>query len=148
MARIYRLTDRIEVKVKDINFKLSPLSISQKSELHAHITKGSANGDTGEILKASMKAIKFTVKDLTGVDDIDDKPYELSFDGDGCLSDECVEDLMNMEYNQNIIAMCVAMAQGTPEEFTGADGKPLEGVKRIHKAKAKGKAKKVSKSPN
>ena len=141
MATIYRLTDRIEVKVHDITFKLSPLSLSQKSELHAHITLGSATNDTGEILEASKKAIKFCVKALSGVEDANGDPYELEFDADGNLTDDGVEDLMNMEYCQNIVAMCVAMSQGTPQEFLDASGKPLEGVKRVHKAKGKGKAK-------
>ncbi len=147
MAKIYRLTDRIDVKVHDLTFKLSPLSMSQKQELHSHVSKGNSAGDMGEILTATRKAIKYCVKGISGLEDCDGNDYELSFDGDGSLSDECVEDLLNMEYQEEIALMCMTIANKVPEEFLHADGTPMKGISRVKKP-AKTPKKRKSNSPN
>ncbi len=40
MARIYRLSDRITVKVDDLIFKLAPLSTHQKTEIQQAMLVG------------------------------------------------------------------------------------------------------------
>lgn len=141
MRKIYRTTDRIIVKIEDLTFKLAPLSFSQKTEIHNHINKGSVDNNTTEILNASRKAVKYCVKDVEGLVDIDDNPYQLEFENE-VLTDTCVDELLNMELNQQIITVCAAMSNGTPEEFVDGEGKPIPGVKRVKKPAKKNKGKK------
>lgn len=147
MAKIYRLSDRIDVKVHDLTFKLSPISLSQKQELHTHVANGNSTSDMGEILAATRKSIKYCVKGIIGLEDCEGNEYELSFDKDGSLSDDCVEDLLNMEYQEQIALMCMTMANKVPEEFLNVDGTPMEGVSRVNKP-AKAQKKRKSNSPN
>jgi len=141
MTVIYRSTDRIPVKIKGLELKLSPLSYSQKAELHSHIAVGTASGDTGEILTASRKAVKYCVKEVSGLTDMEGNEYKLSFEN-GILTDDCVDELLNAEFNQELIGICAAMSNGVPEEFLDSTGKPMKGVSRVKKPK-RGK-----KSPN
>ena len=144
MAKIYRLTDRIEVKLHDLKIKLSPLTLDQKTEIHSLVQEGAQKSDTTLILKATRIALKYCIKEIQGLQDMDDGDYELEFDDNGHLSDDNVEDLLNMSYSQELATICSTMAGGIPENnFVGSDGKPLKGVSIIKKAKRKGK-----KSPN
>ena len=147
MTIIYRVTDRIKVKVGDMEFKLSPLSLSQKNELQTIAFKGQQTGNQADILEAASKAIKYCVKEVSGIYDTGGNEYKMDFDDSGCLSDECVDDLLNLECGLAVMNMCAAMSRSTPEEFTNPDGTKMEGVKRVHTEKPT-KKKKSSKGPN
>jgi hypothetical protein len=145
MATIYRPSDRIEVKVDDLSFFLSPLSMSQKQELLARVASGSSAGDLNSVLVSIRMALKYTIKDVKGLIDSDGNAYKVSFDEDGYLSDDDIDGILNLEYSESINLMCMSMANKVPEEFLGADGKPLKGVSRVRKPAKKPRGKK---SPN
>lgn len=130
MAKIYRLTDRISVKVGDITIKLSPLTLHQKTEVQQAMMLGRLKGDVAEATRGLVLSLKYSVKDISGVTDSEDSPYQLQFDGEH-LSDSCVEDLLNLEITQKLTLICSSLVNGIPKEFTDAAGNKLEGVEIV-----------------
>lgn len=138
-SRIYRVTDRLVYQVNELTVEFSPMSLHHKeivrpimnSAMKIRIVKDSKGNDTQLIdqdvaimTTAVEKALKFSVKSISGLFDADDEPYELSFDKDGNLTDECVSDLMNIQEQAGISYICGRLiSQASPV----VDGLP-EGV--------------------
>jgi hypothetical protein len=90
-----------------------------------------ANGDMDAAMKAVVKAMKMSIKDVKGLSMFDslgqEVDYKLDFNGEE-LSDETVNDLLNMPYSQKISSVCTGLLAGVPDKIMGSDGEPLEGV--------------------
>jgi hypothetical protein len=134
MARIYKRTDRISVKIDDIVVKLAPLTISQKTEIQQAMLEGSKKTDIREATRGIALAIQYSVKGIEGVQDSDGNPYALQFEG-GNLTEACVDDLMNLELTRKLTLVCVAMVKGVPSKFTDEQDKDLEGVELVNPSK-------------
>jgi hypothetical protein len=134
VARIYRTTDRIAYKIGDLEIKISPLDLHDKSTLHALIAKGQG-GDIASLLAGSSHAIKCAVKSVSGLQNEDGTPYQVEFDDSSkYLSDECVADLLNLSESNSMISLCAQLIGGIPntlpEGITLADdGKKSPNVK-------------------
>ena len=125
MAKVYRLSDRIRLKVDDIEVVIGPLSIHQKSEVEA---VSSASG----LLKATLVAMKYAIKDVKGLVDMNNQPYELKRNEDGSLSDESLDDLFNLEMSFKLSSIALQLINTIPSEFVDINtGKKLEGVEFI-----------------
>lgn len=125
MAKIYRVTDRIPVKVDDIVVTISPLTIQQKSEVEAI----GASGGSAALLNASLKALKYAIKDISGLENADGSGYKLEFDPDGSLSDACLDDIYNIQQSLKLITISLNLVNNIPDEFYDpVTGVPLEGV--------------------
>lgn len=116
MARIYRTTDKISYKVGELEIKISPLSVHNKSILHDFMTKG-RNGDQKALIDGSSFALKASLKEVTGLEDIDGKPYTLSFDDSGLVTDACIDDLLNIEESTKLISLCSLLIAGIPSNL-------------------------------
>ena len=128
MAIIYRKTDRIWVNIHDIQIAIAPLSYHEKSEISKLMVDG-------KIASAAVASIKACLKDIKGLKRTDGTDYRLEFDGDK-LSEESVDDLMNLEHSKDMILVCLKMLANVPDEFTDAEtGKPLEGVSIVKENK-------------
>lgn len=125
--KIYRTSDKIEIKVDQISVFISPLSFQQKMEIQDYMSKA-AMGDMDSAMKAVRTAVKFCVKDIKGVTDQNNEPYKLEFQDDKHLSDNCVDDLLNMPVASKISAICTSLMGGVPEKILDHEGKELEGV--------------------
>lgn len=120
--KIYKISDRIKIKIGDIVVKVSPLSFAQKSEIQADLIKFQQSKDIKDLMDSSFKAIKYAVKEIENID------YQLEFEGN-VLTDACVEDLLNCEINNQLVAACIAFLNGVPNQIINAEtGKPLEGI--------------------
>lgn len=128
--RIYKTSSRIEVKIEGLSIFVSPLSYHHKMELQDLMVKA-ADGDMDSAMKAIVKALKVSVKDIQGVRTLnesgEDVPYVLEFQGDE-VSDDCINDLLNMPISNKITAVCTSLLGGVSDKIMGPDGKPLEGV--------------------
>lgn len=126
MARkIYRTTDRIPVKIDDIVIEIAPLSFEVKSNIQANLI----NGDTLGIVKAAKLAIQHGVKNVKGVENADGSEYSLDFEND-CLTEQCVDDLLNIDQDNKISFVCTKLLEGIPKEFVDPQtGKKIEGIK-------------------
>ena len=112
---------------------ISPLSYHQKMELQDLMQKA-ADGDMDSAMKAIVRALKVSIKDIKGVSTLNeqgkDVPYVLEFQGDE-VSDECINDLLNMPISNKITTVCTSLLGGVTDKIMGPDGKPLEGVSII-----------------
>lgn len=130
MARIYKCSDRIPIRIDDIVIKISPLTADQKSEIQALMIQGRLKGDIKAASRGTALAIKYGVKDVSGIEDGSGVPYKLSFEG-GVLTDECVDDLLNLDCVEKMTFVCISLLKKIPKEFTDHEGKVLEGVEFV-----------------
>jgi hypothetical protein len=131
MARIYKRTDRLTLKIDDITLKLAPLSMDQKNEIQTAMTKGRREGDAAEAAKGVCLSIRYSVKGIEGLEDGDGNPYKLTFDVNDNLSDECLDDLLNLELNKKLALVCAKLTNCIPSEFTDENGEPMTGVEIV-----------------
>jgi hypothetical protein len=129
MARIYKRTDRIPVKIDDVVITLAPLSLSEKTDIQQAMLAGRANGNLKEATRGIQLALKYGIKGISGVED-SDGPYVLQFEGEH-LTDACVDDLLNMEITNKLALVCMSLAVGVPTEFTDENKQPLAGVEIV-----------------
>lgn len=130
MARIYKKTDRIKVQIDDVTVTLAPLSLEQKQSGQSMILNGQKNKDDHSITKGVIQFIKWSLKDISGVEDEDGKPYKLQFHNDE-VSDESISDLLNLELHPKLMTVCSALAITIPKVFVDQNGEPLAGVELL-----------------
>jgi hypothetical protein len=102
---IYRLTDRIPVEIGEVKFWLSPLSYSQKVVL-AELYQMKAGVEHQDTHRAVLLSIKYSVKGVEGIKQSDGSDYALSFDADGTLSDQCVQELLGIDQAKQLVDAC------------------------------------------
>lgn len=126
MTKIYRTTDRIEIKIGDITVKIAPLSLIQKNEVQSIMLEGQKNSDLQKLNAAILLAVSYCLKDIQGLEDIEGNSYQLQFENNK-LTEQCVDDLMNMEETPNLLKVCSAFVAGVPKKFE------IEGVEFVEK---------------
>lgn len=138
MAKIYRLSDRIKLKIDDLIVIISPLSIHQKASVEEVASSAG-------LIKGTIEAIRYSVKDISGLKDSEGNDYELQYDENGNLSDESLNDLFNIEQSFKLSAVALNLVNSVPEVFSDPNtGKPLQGVEFIQsEEKAPRKKKRV-----
>lgn len=132
MAKIYKTTDRIELKIDDVTVKVSPLNYEQKSEIEVLMRENNLS----DKVQGIVLAIRYGVKEISGVEDSDGKPYELQFEN-GVLTKQCVSDLLNLDIKDKLSIVCSSFVPGVPKSFYGPDGNLLDGVEFVDKADSK-----------
>jgi hypothetical protein len=126
MARkIYKTTDKISVKIDDIVVQVSPLSFEQKCDIQALLV----SGDPMSVVRAASMAIKYGVKGLEGVENADGSLYVLETDENGSLSDQCVDDLLNIDQDDKLSLVCTSLLNGIPKDIVDPQtGKKIKGI--------------------
>jgi hypothetical protein len=128
--KIRKTTEKISVQVGELVFKITPLTFEQKCEIQTVL----AAGTTTAILKASKLAMKFSVKEIVGLENCDGSEYQVTFDDVG-LSDEVINDLGNSEVSDRLNYMCISLLNGIPKQFENPITKqPLDGVSFVDEA--------------
>jgi len=106
MIPIYRITDRIPVKIGPIEFSIGPLNHHQRSEVIACVQNES--GDvTVNANQMAFLCVKYQVKGIKGIECVDGKDYELEFDSD-CLTDNCASEIMGLENKESLLQVLSA----------------------------------------
>jgi hypothetical protein len=131
MARIYKRTDRIAVKIDSLTVKLAPLTLDQKTEIQQAMILGRTKADIKEASRGIALSLKYAVKGIEGLEDSDGNVYKLEFDKDLNLKDSCIDDLMNLELTPKLAMVCAAMVNGVPKSFSDNEGNALEGVEVV-----------------
>ena len=121
MARIYKQSDRIEIKIEDVTIKVKPLSYGDKSEIQTLLMEGQTNKDYKKLQDATYLSVRYCLKSISGIEDSDGNEYKLNFDDDGKLSEECLEDLTNMDLSDSLMSACAQFINGIPKEIEGAE---------------------------
>lgn len=126
MAKILRLKDRIRLSIGELTFTLAPLDRLQKQDL-AECNKNVDGKEVFELSKAQHLWMKYSIKEVEGLETYDNKPYELEFDGD-YLTDDCVTELFNLEEKETLTNCAWQILNGIQELKDLETGEPLEGV--------------------
>jgi hypothetical protein len=119
------MKDRIRVKISDLVFELAPLSYKQKIEIQNMIL-------AGKQVEGSILCVRYALKGVEGIENIDGEPYELVFEGDGntILSESCIDDILNIEDAMKLQLVCANLLAGIPKEVVNPNtGEPIEGIK-------------------
>ena len=129
MIVLNRTSDRIKVKIGEITLWLSPLSAIQKSEIlsYAKVVEGE---EIPDYTKRVYAAIKYSVKKIGGVCLSDGSEYELEFEeGTKSLTEECVNDLLNLPITEQLMVLCASFINGVPSQVMDPNtGKKYKGV--------------------
>ena len=124
--KIFKMSDRIKLQIKGVILKLSPLSFAQKGEIHA-CTKMNGGVEEQDTIRMTFLAVKYTVKEIEGIIDSYGNKYQLDFDGD-VLSDNCVNDLLNLEICQEVGISALNFLNGIPTKICDQFGKEIPGI--------------------
>jgi hypothetical protein len=134
MSTVYRTSDRIDIKIDSVVFTVSPMDYKTKADIQSNVI-------AGRIMDAAVVALKNSVKDVKGLKNYDGSQYSLEFDENKILTDECINDLLNISESDKLSLVAVSLTQGMPkDQFTDDKGRPVEGVS-IVKRKASSRKK-------
>ena len=144
MAKIYKTTDRIKLKIGGVTVSVAPLTFNQKNEIQLVMYDAAKNKDTMGILKAAFLCVKYAVKHIEGVEQADGSPYKLESEN-GSLTDDSVNDLFSLEESDNLSMVCINLLQSRYDNFINIETKEkLAGVEVITEGKLVPKKKKTS----
>ena len=142
--RIYRTTDILKFKFGEIEVEFSPLSHFQKNEINPLLNQAvkirTVKGPDGrdnqiqeqdlqKMAEAMQLAFKYSVKSIKGLWDSEDKEYELTFDQNKVLTDECVSDIMNISEQAQISFIVGSLLGGAPRTTELPEGVSFLGVR-------------------
>ncbi len=127
MSRIFRASDRIPVQIDDITVTIAPLTFNQKIELQSIMI--SAGKEPLNALKGARLAVKYAVKAVAGIKDMGGNEYKVAMGDDGLITDECVDELLNLQEQPKLIALCSQLIAGVPKEIMDpSTQQPMKGV--------------------
>ena len=126
MSKILKMSDRISLKIGDITFKLAPITYMRKQELLS-CTRRVSGQEIYDSLKAQALYIKYSLKEIEGVQDYNGNEYKLSFEGD-CLTDTCVDEVLNLEQRESLTLAAWQLLNGIKDLKNPLSGDELEGV--------------------
>jgi hypothetical protein len=110
MIKIYRMTDRIPIKIGPVEFLIGPLSYQQKQEILSQGQMKEGDFVANEMSMAAL-AIKYQVKEIKGVKDLEGTEYKVEMNGNG-LTDNCVSEILQLENSALLIAALANMLNG------------------------------------
>lgn len=113
---IHRLTDKIPVRIGEITFWMSPISWEDRTRLLS-FTKMVSGQEVTDAMKMAAETIRCSLKDIEGVEYADETPYELTFDSNHRLSDECLAELWQLENIDKLIKACSALLYGQTSDL-------------------------------
>ena len=127
MAKILRLSDRINLKIGDVTFMLAPLNHFQKIEL-SNCTTIKNGEEHYDLLRAQALYLKYAIKDVNGIECYNGEKYELEFNNDE-LTDNCVSEILSLDQRSKLTSSCWQLLNGIKELVDPVTGEKLEGVK-------------------
>lgn len=129
--KVYRLSDRLKLKIGELTFEVAPMTYGQKLEVSQAMTHqgGEQLQDVG---KATYLTIKYSVKNVTGIVYPDGSKWKPRFEEDGTLTNELVEELLSLHIKDDLIFACISLMS----DFGGkvknpTTGEELKGVEIV-----------------
>lgn len=127
MSTIYKTSDKIPVKIDDITVKVSPLTYSQKIEVQDLMAKAVTEKSMKYAMEGTILAIKYSLKSVEGLKDTNGESYQIEIE-DKKVSDDCIDDLLNMKYSQKLSAVCASLVHGVGRDILDENGQKIEGI--------------------
>jgi hypothetical protein len=130
MSTVYRINDKIDLKIDDIIVSISPLNYKIKADMQSFVM-------AGKPMNAAVLALKNSVKAIKGLKNVDGSNYELEFEADGSMKESCVDDLLNIPESGKLNVIAISLINGMPQgEFMDPQSNtPMDGVKFVERAK-------------
>lgn len=111
MIFVPRCSDRIKVKIGELEFLLAPLSMEHKLKI-AGLTKMHKGEEKSDPVSMALMTMKHSIKGMSGASNLDGSEYKLQFEESGELTDESVGDLFNIPMNDKLASACIAIGNG------------------------------------
>jgi len=127
MAKIMRSTDRLELKINDVVFTISPLNKEQKQEM-SNCTFISKGQDVYDLAQAQFLYVKYGLKSVKGIEDYHGNEYTLAFDDNGHLTDECANEILTLEDKPKLMIAAWQLLNGVRQLKDPDTGKELKGI--------------------
>lgn len=105
---IYKLSERVPVKIGPVTFLLAPLSTENQGKLLAYTSRDGGEEKVNG-LSFARDAIKFCVKGVEGIENSDGSSYELEFDDNGDLTNECVSEIFQVDGVDKLTKVAIRM---------------------------------------
>lgn len=135
MAKIYRTSDIIPINIDGLTIHVSPLTFEQKMNVQSELLKGGA----AAAMKAAALACRYAIKKINGIETLDGETYSVAVEN-GVLTEECWNDLQNVEQSQKMITVCLGLINGIPKDFVDpSTGETLKGVSIVKETTKKSK---------
>lgn len=141
MAIIFKSSDRVKLTIGEITLVLSPLTYGQKIEVAAR-TRIQKDGEQRiNMALLAHLAIKYSLKNIVGVNNADKSKYGLSFEDknftsilgekkEAVLTDECAEELIEgLTMSPSITTIAYQLINGIPDYIEDNEGNKAKGVK-------------------
>lgn len=106
---VYRITDRISVKISGVTFWVSPLTWLQKSQVLS-LFQIKAGTEHYEPMKAAMTTIKLSLKAVDGLQYADGTEFHLETLEDGTVSDESLSEIAQLDGIEKLFTVCSGFA--------------------------------------
>lgn len=104
--RVYLPTDRIPVRIGEITFWISPLSVAQKSILSGYF-RMEGGEEIADRKGMNEKLMRLSVKGVDGVEDASGEPLVLEVGADGELTDDSYEVLKELSGAHLLVKLCM-----------------------------------------
>lgn len=122
------MTDRIKISVGDTTFILSPLSQAQKMEIADCTKVGKGGEDVFDIAMAQALLVKYSVKDVIGVKDVDGEEYKPVLENNE-LTEDSVAEIFTLQEKSHMLTAAWQCMNGIPDKITDpVSGKVIKGV--------------------
>jgi hypothetical protein len=130
--KVYRLTDRIPVKIDGVTFMVAPLSFEQKAEILGckKIVKGEETEDHAKMVWLS---IKYSVKSVTGLQNQDGSEYVIEL-VDNSLSDATISELLSLPIQGKLATACANLMNGVSKYDIEGVEIDLDNVQSVKKS--------------
>ena len=106
---IYRVTDRIPVKIGGVTFWVAPLSWRHKSQILS-MYKVKAGEELVDPMGIAMMTLKFSLKEVEGVAYADGSSFTLHMTEDDTVSDESLSEVMQLDGIDKLVTVCSQFA--------------------------------------
>ncbi len=125
---VYRNTDRVTLKIHDVTFSVKPLTYKEKADITSTISLDGGM-QTEDTMSSVQKIMKYSVKEVKGINYPDGSPLKLKFDDKNHLEEDSIDELLNMEITTDLTTALYSFMQGVPKKIVGIDGKKMDHVK-------------------
>ena len=115
---IFKTTDRVPVKIADVTFWISPLTLDQRRQIN-DLTKLSGGAEKVDGFSAAEYYVKFGVKSIDGLTLADGSAYQCAYGEDGTLDDATLGDIFQLGCFSQLITACTNLSAIAANKIEG-----------------------------
>jgi hypothetical protein len=124
---VRKTTQSVPVEIDGVTFMFRPLSMAEKTELMSSLDR---DNSPSALLAWTKSVIARSLRDIRGLTNEDGTDYRATFDG-GMLSNESMDDLLNLPIADKIMLVGGLFIKGVPQDgqlIHPQTGEPIAGI--------------------